>query len=80
MSIIPILKAKDLLRLLLKLGFKIISQKGSYVKLQHFLDKTRQVILPVHSGDLKRGTLLSILKQAKIPIREFLIILGKIKD
>ena len=80
MSIIPILEAKDLLRLLLRLGFRMISQKGSHVKPQHFLDKTRQVILPVHGGDLRRGTLLSILKQAQISVKEFLDLLGKFKN
>ncbi len=50
------------------------------MKLQHFLDKSRRVILPIHSGDLKRGTLLSILKQAKISIKEFLDLLGKFKN
>ncbi|MBI5153184.1 MAG: type II toxin-antitoxin system HicA family toxin [Parcubacteria group bacterium] len=77
MGIIPILKAKDLLLLLLRLGFKVIHQKGSHVKLRHSIDATRQVIIPMHNKDLGRGVLLSILKQAKINFDDFLKLLGR---
>ncbi|TSC56477.1 MAG: hypothetical protein G01um101418_316 [Parcubacteria group bacterium Gr01-1014_18] len=77
MSIIPILKAKEVLQLLLSLGFKVISQKGSHIKLIHSLDATRRVILPYHSKDLKRGMLMGVLKQSKISVEEFLKALGK---
>ena len=76
MSIVPILKSREILKLLLQLGFKIISQKGSHIKLEHIIDRTRKVILPFHNRDLKRGTHQSILKQAKIPLKEFLKLLG----
>ncbi|MBI4215167.1 MAG: type II toxin-antitoxin system HicA family toxin [Parcubacteria group bacterium] len=77
MSIVPILKAKEVVQFLLKLGFKVVSQKGSHVKLEHVLDKTRRVVVPLHAKDLKRGTLMGILKQSKVSIDEFLKILGK---
>lgn len=77
MSIIPVLKGRDVLQILLKAGFRIISQKGSHIKLRHFIDKSRQVILPKHNKDLKRGTLISILKQAKLTAEEFLKLLKK---
>ena len=77
MGITPILKAKEVLQILLKLGFKIVSQQGSHIKLRHVIDKTRQVVLPKHNKDIKRGTLLSILRQAKISLDEFLKLLGR---
>ncbi len=77
MGIVPILKAKDLLRLLLRLGFKIVAQKGSHLKLRHVNDATRQVALPIHNGDLGRGLLFSVLKQAKVSLEELLTLLGK---
>lgn len=77
MSIIPVLKGREVLQILLKAGFRIISQKGSHIKLRHFFDKSRQVILPKHNKDLKRGTLISILKQAKLTVEEFLKLLRK---
>lgn len=77
MSIVPVLKAREVLQLLIRVGFRVVSQKGSHIKLQHFFDKTRQVILPFHNKDLKRGTLFSILRQAKISLAEFLKLLSK---
>jgi len=77
MSIVPILRAREVIALLQRIGFRIISQKGSHVKLQHFINKTRQVIIPFHNKDLKRGTLLSILRQAKISLQDFLNLLRK---
>lgn len=77
MGIIPVLKAKDLLALLLRLGFKVIGQKGSHIKLRHFSDAARQVALPMHNKDIARGTLFSILKQAGISLADLLKLLGR---
>ena len=77
MSIIPILRAREVLQLLLRLKFRTIRQKGSHIILEHSLDKTRKVVVPFHNKDIKRGTLMAILKQAKIPLKVFLKLLGQ---
>lgn len=56
------MKAKEMIRLLQNNGFKTISQNGSHVKLRH--DDGRQVIIPYHSKELKKGLEQTILKQA----------------
>ncbi len=56
------MKAKEMIRLLQNNGFKTISQNGSHVKLRH--DDGRQVIVPYHSKELKKGLEQTILKQA----------------
>ena len=71
MSIIPIVTARKLILILLRLGFRIVRQKGSHVRLQHALTK-RSTTVPLHVGDLPRGLLLEILKQAGISIKMFL--------
>lgn len=57
------IKANEMIKILQKNGFKIISQNGSHVKL--FNCKTnRTVIVPYHNKDLKIGLENAILKQA----------------
>lgn len=55
--------AKEILKELHKAGWQDINQKGSHIQLKHPA-KPGKVTVPVHSGDLPRGTLNSILKQA----------------
>lgn len=54
---------KEMVRLLQRNGFHIISQNGSHVKLQN-PKTTKQVIVPYHCKDLKKGLEQAILKQA----------------
>ena len=55
--------SKEMIKLLKKNNFKIISQNGSHVKLRN--PKTNiQVIVPYHSKALKKRLELAILKQA----------------
>ncbi len=55
--------SKEMLKYLKKNGFKTISQNGSHIKLKN--DQTgKQVIVPYHCTDLKKGLEQAILKQA----------------
>lgn len=54
---------REMIKLLKKNGFAVISQNGSHVKLRN--DKTgRQTEVPYHCSDLKKGLEQAILKQA----------------
>ncbi len=56
---LPRVSSKDLVRALKKLGFEIIVQKGSHIKMQD--ENGRIVIIPSHKqikpGTLKKGIL-----------------------
>ncbi|SDO64100.1 Predicted RNA binding protein YcfA, dsRBD-like fold, HicA-like mRNA interferase family [Pedobacter steynii] len=52
-----------MLKLLKEDGWEEKSQKGSHLQLMH-PSKPGKVTIPVHGGDIPRGTLNSILKQA----------------
>ncbi len=57
------LTPKEMIKLLKKNGFKKVSQNGSHVKLKN--EKTgRQVIVPYHSKEMKKGLEQAILKEA----------------
>lgn len=75
MSIVPILRAREVIRILFKAGFKIIRQSGSHLILRHITNPLRQTIVPIHTTEIPRGILGKILKQAKISVGELLKLL-----
>jgi predicted RNA binding protein YcfA (HicA-like mRNA interferase family) len=54
---------REVLKLLRDDGWSVYEQNGSHVQLKHPVKKGR-VTVPNHRGDIKKGTLHSILKQA----------------
>ena len=54
---------KEMIRLLKKNGFQIISQNGSHVKKKN-ADTGKQTIIPYHGKSMKKGLEQAILKQA----------------
>ena len=57
------METRKVVRVLEKNGWIIVSQKGSHLKMKNN-DKT--VIIPIHKGDLKKGTLASIQRTTGI--------------
>lgn len=53
---------REMLQLLQKHGFEIISQNGSHIKLRN-LQTGVTIILPYHSKELKKGLEQALLKQ-----------------
>jgi predicted RNA binding protein YcfA (HicA-like mRNA interferase family) len=72
---LPALTARDVIRALGRAGFEVSRTSGSHCRLIHSTDPTRKVTVPVHSGDLKRGTLRAIVAQAGMTVSEFLKLL-----
>ena len=55
--------AKEVLKLLNQNGWYVHETKGSHVQLKH-PERQGKITIPMHGGDLKPGTLNSVLKQA----------------
>jgi predicted RNA binding protein YcfA (HicA-like mRNA interferase family) len=72
---LPALTARDVIRALGRAGFVISRTSGSHCRLIHATNSARKVTVPVHSGDLKRGTLRAIIAQAGMTVAEFLAFL-----
>jgi predicted RNA binding protein YcfA (HicA-like mRNA interferase family) len=68
---LPALKARDVIRALERAGFVVSRTSGSHCRLIHSTDPVRKVTVPVHSTDLKRGTLRGIIAQAGLTVAEF---------
>ena len=61
---LPNVKAREMVRILEKLGFIHIRQKGSHAFFHH--PDGRKTSIPIHPGDLPRPVLREILKQTEI--------------
>ncbi|HJX05912.1 MAG TPA: type II toxin-antitoxin system HicA family toxin [Candidatus Nanoarchaeia archaeon] len=71
---LPLLSAQELIRILRKMGFEEIRQRGSHKYLRH--PDGRATVVPVHSGnDISRGLLKKILNEIEVSREEFLKLL-----
>lgn len=71
---LPIIKAKDLIRVLNQLGFFEFHRVGSHVQFKHV--DGRRITVPVHAGkDIKKKILKGIINDIDISVVEFIKIL-----
>ena len=68
----PVLQASEVVRVLEQLGFMFKSKKGSHAKYATKGNPKKSAIVPIHSSDIPKGTLKSILEQANISLDEFM--------
>ena len=74
---LPVLKSKDVYRILIRYGCEPVSIKSSHFKVRN--PRTGAIsIVPIHSGeDLKKSLLASILKQLDIDPDDFIGFISK---
>jgi predicted RNA binding protein YcfA (HicA-like mRNA interferase family) len=65
---LPAVSGKRVVRALGKVGFEVVSTRGSHCKLRH-RSPPRIVIVPLHD-EVRPGTLASILRQAGLTADE----------
>jgi predicted RNA binding protein YcfA (HicA-like mRNA interferase family) len=69
MAKLPRISGGEAIRILGKLGFSQVRQKGSHVILRH--EDGRGCVVPAHR-ELKIGTLAGVLRQARVSVEEFI--------
>jgi len=68
---LKVLSGRDVCRILERHGFIEIRRRGSHIVMQKKLENTTVTVpIPDHK-EVKRGTLLSIIRQSGIPREEF---------
>ena len=68
---LPLISGKELIKILTKIGFEPIRQKGSHVYLRH--KDGRSTVVPVHaSKDIGKGLLKRILNEIEVSRGEFI--------
>lgn len=78
MSKLPQVSGKEVIKALRKIGFFVVSQRGSHVKLKRKKrDRYQTIIVPMHKV-IKKGTLRNgILKPINLTIDQFVALLKK---
>ncbi len=73
---LPVVSGEDVIKALHKVGFRVVRQKGSHVRMEKRTtdEGVVKVTVPLHRS-LKKGTLRIILKQAGPSVEEFLKLL-----
>ncbi len=67
---LPVLSAKDVIKVLRKFGFQVYRQTGSHI---HLWNEERKLLVTVpNHPELAKGTLISVMKQAKIKKEDFI--------
>lgn len=71
MTQLPVLKPKEVVAALEKLGFRKHRQKGSHLIMVRDGDAIHQPVVPLHSKDLSKGILRAIIRQLDLTVDEF---------
>ena len=66
----PSVKPARLINALERAGFYLHHVSGSHYVLKHLGRPNLRVVVPYHSGDVKRGVLRSILRQAELSVAD----------
>jgi len=67
---LPVVKARELLKTLQKLGFYKYHQAGSHIQLKH--EDGRRTTIPYHPRqEIRRGTLKAIIDDLEMSVDEF---------
>ena len=65
---LPVISGAQLIRVLERLGWEVVRQRGSHVRLRH-PDRRTFLVVPLHR-ELKRGTLVGILRDVGLDVDE----------
>ena len=72
---LPILSGKELIKVLIKIGFQHIRTRGSHAILSRLTDKGKVTLpVPLHK-ELAKGTLKSIMNQSGLTLDDLLKLL-----
>ncbi len=72
---LPVISAKEAIKVLEHFGFKVYRQTGSHI---HLWSQERNLVVTVpNHPELAKGTLISIMKQARLERKDFIAALAK---
>lgn len=72
---LPVFSAKELIKILTRLGFKIYSQRGSHIKLRKKTIYGKETIVIPNHKVIRKGTLKNILNKINLSLGELLKLL-----
>jgi predicted RNA binding protein YcfA (HicA-like mRNA interferase family) len=72
---LPPCRPEDVVRVATRMGFSLDRQKGSHAVYLRDLDR-RRIVVPMHRGDLRTGTLRGLISDMGITVDRFLEVLS----
>jgi len=72
---LPIISGNQAIKCFEKIGYQVIRQRGSHVRMRHKTDSTKQPLTIPRHKTLGKGLIRKLLRDAELTIEEFLKIL-----
>lgn len=72
---LPIVSGDRAIAVFKKLGYRVVRQRGSHVRMHHFSDKFKEPLTIPRHRTLGKGLLRKILRDAEINVYDFLKLL-----
>ncbi len=69
---LPFVSSDEVIKFLSKRGFLVVRQRGSHISLHKKENNNTILVVVPRRKEIKKGTLLSILRQAKISKEDFM--------
>ncbi len=71
MSRLPVVSGRDVVRALKALGYIVVRQRGSHIRMRHLTDSSRRATTVPDHKTVKSGTLHAILPDANLTVEQF---------
>jgi predicted RNA binding protein YcfA (HicA-like mRNA interferase family) len=68
---LPVVSAREAVRVFERLGYKVVRQRGSHMRLLHRKDPARQPLTIPDHPTLKPGLLRKLIRDAQLDVEEF---------
>ena len=75
MTGLPVVSAKDAIKAFMKIGYQVVRQRGSHIRLHHSFDKRKTPLTVPSHRTLGKGLLHKLLRDADLTIDEFIRLL-----
>lgn len=73
---LPVISGQEAIRAFQRLGYEVVRQRGSHIRLRHPNDPARQPLSVPDHKTLKPGLLRRLIRDAQIEVDEFRRLLG----
>jgi len=75
MGVIPIKPPREVIRAFSRIGYEVVRQKGSHIRLKHSADPRRRPLSIPDHAIVKPGLLAKAIKQAGLTVEQFIELL-----
>jgi predicted RNA binding protein YcfA (HicA-like mRNA interferase family) len=72
---LPVISGSQAIKCFEKMGYQVVRQRGSHVRMHHKNDSTKQPLTIPHHKTLGKGLLRKLLRDAALTTEEFLELL-----